>query len=101
MYLSGNYGEFDWTRVSMPPATAPNLRASLTPVLLRFLGIVSPLIFLGLLLWRRSELEYVGIGSNIVALIFISWFLLAIDAALKLGIVAGIINLAKEIKSLK
>lgn len=101
MYLSGNYGEFNWKTVSMPPAVSPSLRESLTPVLLRSLGIVLPLIFLGLLLWRRSDLEVIGIGSNLIALIFVSWFLLAVDAVLKLGIVAGIVNLAKEIKSLK
>jgi len=67
----------------------------------RFLGIVFPLVILGVLLWQHPRLTAIGVGVNIIALILVSWFLLAVDAIFKLGIVSGVINLANEIKNLK
>lgn len=102
VYLTGNYGAFEWKYVSSPPeAVTLNKKQRILLILPRYIGIILPLILLAILLWRHEQLESLGIGVNIVALIFIAWFLLAIDAVLKLGIVAGVINLAKEIKNLK
>jgi hypothetical protein len=67
----------------------------------RFLTIIFPLVVLGVLLWQHPRLTSIGLGVNIIALILISWFLLAIDAIFKLGIVSGVVNLANEIKNLK
>lgn len=65
------------------------------------LGILLPLVLMAFFLWKRPALEAVGVDPKVVALIFMAWLLLGIDATLKLGIVSGVINLAKEIKSLK
>lgn len=102
IYITGGFGKFDWTTTfsKLELAQTTQIR-SLVSGLSRTAGVVLPLIFLGIVLWQHSQLEAVGLGANLVALILIAWFLLAIDAALKLGIVAGVINLAKEIKNLK
>ena len=63
-------------------------------------GIIVPLVGLGLVVWQPNLLESLGVDKNVVSLIFIAWLLLAIDASLKLGIVAGITELAKGIKTL-
>lgn len=102
IYITGNYGKFDWSKVTSPPETITiNRRQRLLKAVPRFVGVILPLIFFGILLWQHPQLESIGLGTNIIALIFIAWLLLAIDATLKLGIVAGVINLAKEIKNLK
>ena len=102
MYIIGNYGEFSWPESQPPTDVLPiKIRQRLWVALPRFLGVVLPLILMGLLLWKRKQIEFVDINFNIVALIFIAWLLLAIDASLKLGIVSGVVGLAREIKSLK
>jgi hypothetical protein len=102
IYLSGDYGEFNWSEGPQPAQTEPtNISERITQGLPRMLGIVLPLVLMLYFLWNRKALETLGIDPKVVALIFMAWLLLGIDATLKLGIVSGVINLAKEIKNLK
>jgi hypothetical protein len=101
VYITGNYGEFSWTSAaSTPEDQPPTLAHQVLKGLPRFLALVLPLICLALFLWKREQLGFMGINPNIVALIFIAWFFMTVDVLLKLGIVSGVINLAKEIKGL-
>ena len=66
--------------------------------LVHLTGIVLPLAILGYALLNE---KYFGLDPSQIAIIFIAWLLVSIDFTLKLGIIAGLINLAKEIKELK
>jgi hypothetical protein len=102
IYLSGDYGEFNWSEGPQPAQTEPtNISERITQGLPRVLGILLPLVLMLYFLWNRKALETLGIDPKVVALIFMAWLLLGIDATLKLGIVSGVVNLAKEIKNLK
>lgn len=101
IYVDGSYGRFSWPPQELISERPMHWKERLFSGIPRFVGIVLPLILMGLLLWKPFYLKPIGVESNIIALILIAWLLLAIDAALKLGVVAGIANLAKEIKNLK
>lgn len=101
MYVEGNYGAFSWGTQDDLTERSLTWKTRVFAILPPFVGIVVPLILMVPLLRKPAYLESVGISSNIMALILIAWLLLAVDGALKLGVVAGIANLAKEIKSLK
>lgn len=102
IYIRCAYGEFKWPETPLQPESVKKSRmqrfVALAP---KIIGFVLPFIFLGLVIWKNEWLKSKGIGADIITLIFISWLLLVIDATLKLGVVAGIVNLAKEIKNLK
>jgi hypothetical protein len=101
MYVAGSYGSFSWELERSLPERSPAWTNRIFRAIPSLLGIVAPMILMVVLLREPHYLETVGISSNVVALVLIAWVLLAIDGALKLGVVAGIANLAKEIKSLK
>lgn len=102
IYVSGNYGEFSWSEGPQPAQTeSTNISERITQGLPRVLGILLPLVLMALFLWKPAGLNALGVDRKVVALIFIAWLLLGIDATLKLGIVSGVVNLAKEIKNLK
>jgi hypothetical protein len=100
--ILGHYGEFNWNSVATisEVASIPLAQKVLTK-LIRLLGIVLPLLIMAYLLAKPEVIERLNINPNILALVFIAWLLLAIDTALKLGFVAGVINLAKEFRQLK
>ena len=97
-----HYGEFNWNSVATisKVASIPLAQKVLTK-LIRLLGIALPLLIMAYLLAKPEVIERLNINPNILALVFIAWLLLAIDTALKLGFVAGVINLAKEFRQLK
>jgi hypothetical protein len=98
IYLSGNYGEFIWPdAIPLEEPHDATVSGRIRNGLPRFLGIVVPLGLMAYFLWKPIP----GVDSKVVSLIFLAWLLLGIDAILKLGIVAGVVNLAKEIKTLK
>jgi hypothetical protein len=102
IYITSSYGEFAWSAApSTTESLSPTRTKRLVEVLPRMVGITLPIILMGLLISQHQRLEIVGIGTNIIALILIAWLLLAIDAILKLGIVASVVSLAKGIKELK
>lgn len=100
--ITANYGKFEFTtQKETPKIIYPNRLRRLLSVIPKIIGVLLPVILLILLLWQPSYLERVGIAMNVIVLIILAWVLLAVDAILKLGIVASVISLAKEIKSLK
>lgn len=101
MYLEGSYGTFSWNAEPEPSQQSLPWKTRVFGSVPSFLGIIVPLVLMGLLLRKPAYLQSVGVSSNVIALILIAWLLLAVDSALKLGVVAGITNLAKEIKNLK
>ena len=101
IYITGNYGGFAWPQTTLTPDEPPaSLAQRLLYGLPRLVGIALPLAIIGLVLWQPALLQPVGIEASTVTLICIGWLLLAVDVALKLGIVAKIVDLAKGIKDL-
>lgn len=103
LYITGQYGAFEWRNLFTAPEISPYglMRRVLTGVL-RFIGIVLPLILMGLYLLRPDKFPFIPPESRkIITLIFISWLLLVLDSSLKLGVVAQLTSLAKGIKDLK
>jgi hypothetical protein len=105
IYVSGNYGAFDWQAVETPTPSAvlpPSSWVQRTVSwVLRLLGMALPLILLGFLLLDPERMAMLRLDPNVVALIFVTWFMLAVDAILGLGVVANVLGLAKQIKDLK
>lgn len=101
IYIFGYYGEFLCTKEAAPVPTPPKSSTlrEILPTLTHITGIFLPLTILGIPLLRNEYLF--GLEPRQIAIIFIAWLLLSIDFTLKLGIIAGLINLAKEIKDLK
>jgi hypothetical protein len=101
MYIAGDYGSFSW----QPDVGLPGDRPRSWSELLASTGIhvlvaVVPLIVMGYLLGESQWVTSAGLQS-VVALIFIGWLLIIIDAFLKIGIVDKIVSLGKGIKELK
>jgi hypothetical protein len=101
IYFTGNYGEFVWAAAPAREEAAASRRQRLLSAVPRMLAVILPLGVLGLLVWQQGRLEPLGINVSIIILILAAWALISIDSALKLGVVSGAINLAKEIRSLK
>lgn len=105
IYMTGDYGNFKWSsgdKETKPEVSKSSRLQYLLTKLPRFLvGIVLPLVGLGLIVMGRGDLfTETHIDPKIWTLIFITWFLLAIDAILKIGIVAGFTDVAKGLKDL-
>jgi hypothetical protein len=101
IYITGNYGDSSWPdEAPTPDVPTPTWVQRLLTGLHSFVGVVLPLIILGLFLWQPTLLKPLSIEPKVVTLVIIAWLLLAIDAVLELGIVAGIADLAKGIKEL-
>ncbi len=102
VYATANYGNFIWPEEERKPEETKPMRVRLLlGELLRFSGILLPLAVIGFLLWQPALLEALNIEANALALVFLAWLLLSIDAKLKLGVVDSIVGLAKGIKELK
>jgi len=100
-FVAGQYGEFSWIPEQQPEQMFLTWRQRLIGGGPRLLGLLLPLAILLLFIWRRSYFEPLGLTPNVVGLMLIAWLLLALDSVLKLGIVAGLVSLAKGIKDLK
>jgi hypothetical protein len=104
VYLSGSYGMFS---ASLPDylVSRQKEKASKTSSYgqtLRSLSLLVPLIFIGLIiLIPDDKLPFDNAIEPTLVLIFISWFLLSVDQLLNLGVVKGLIDLAKGIKDLE
>jgi hypothetical protein len=101
IFISGDYGKFTWPEAA-PVTEKPSLNWTqrLIAGLPRLVGIVLPLVIIILFLSQPAWWESTGLQPDLVTVIFIAWLLLSIDAALGLGIVSGVVNLAREIKEL-
>jgi hypothetical protein len=101
IFLTGSYGSFTWlSEFSLPEDRPLTWSQFLTSTGIHVFVAVLPLMFMGYLLWESRWITSSGLQS-VVTLIFIGWFLLIIDAFLKIGIVDKLANLAKGIKELK
>jgi hypothetical protein len=102
VYMGGNYGNFAWVEQTPTIAKTSDLwRSYAQDAGPRILGVALPVLLLILLFWRPTSLHLIGIDNNMLSLILISWFLLSLDAVLKLGIIASLVSIAKGIKDLK
>jgi hypothetical protein len=102
VYLGGNYGNFSWTEQTPASSQSHNIwKSQIQDFAPRILGVLLPVLLLVLLLWNPTSLYFIGLDNNMLSLILISWFLLSLDAVLKLGIIASLVSIAKGIKDLK
>lgn len=102
IYITGRYGEFTWEpRPDIEPD--PQLPWWMTFLVKakRILALGLPLLGMGYLLQHPETLATLGASSELVSLMFIAWLLLALDSVLHLGVVSGLVGLAKGIKELK
>ena len=101
-YISGNFGNFEY-KTGIPSATesitSNYFKNFLFGIPRITIGILLPLSVL-FIISLRPELFSNIIDVKVLTLISIGWFLLAIDAILKLGIVTSVIEVAKGIKEL-
>ncbi|MCB0212972.1 MAG: hypothetical protein KDJ52_26755, partial [Anaerolineae bacterium] len=101
IYIIGNYGDFSWQDLYVATDIITfRWYQRLIKGIPRLVGIMLPLLLMGLYLWQPGLFPAIQIDANVVTLLFMAWLLLAIDATLNLGIVTGLANLAKGLKDL-
>lgn len=93
----GLYGTFDWGSYQ-PVLTTPSGHAR--GIFAAIVALLLPAVLLLLILTGRVTGNLGAIDQKTTTLLLVAWFLLAIDARLKLGLVAGLAKLAKGIKEL-
>jgi len=100
--ISGEYGEFKYEYAQPPDASAQTTAGKVGKAISGFVGIVLPTLLLYLILFtdQQERIARIGLDTKTVALISLAWFLLTLDATLKLGIVDRITGLAKSIRDL-
>lgn len=99
--LMAQYGEFRYESISEMDEVAITQEIRTKGWLIRFLGLISPLILLAVNYYFRESLQAIGFDNQIVALVGLAWLLLALDANLNLGIVERITSLAKAMRELR
>ena len=99
--ISGRYGDFHWAAEERREEPSLTWRQQMARGVPRLFGLLIPLTIALVFVWQRAYFEKLGLTTNVVALVLLAWFLLALDSALKLGIVANLVSLAKGIKELK
>ena len=98
--LTAQYGEFNYAGAAETEMSAPG-QTDRRSWFLKFLGLVTPLLLLAANFFFKGQLQALGFDNQVVALIGLAWFLLAIDANLNLGIVDRISGLAKAMRELR
>jgi hypothetical protein len=100
VYITGQYGEFRWPpEVEIEVPSLSLTRRALT-VASRLVGFAVPLTIVIGLLVERKQLDAWHVSPAAVGALAISWLMLGIDAAFKLGIVSGLASLLKEVREL-
>lgn len=105
LYITGNYGEFNWNTINTYELSTPFQKRQkiLGTGMAKLFGIGIPLVILGAhisLSAGNRESIFPGIPSANVTYIILAWFLITVDIALKLGVVKSLIELAKSLKDL-
>jgi len=102
LYLFGHYGDNVWngnaSDIEQLQETEVNRRMS------RLQLIMGPSIPGALLIITEVYPDFVnsiGIETKTLFLIFVTWFILALDASLGLGVIEKVVKTAKEIRELK
>lgn len=100
LYISGQYGKFEWADTSMPEIkTKDNKKDYFSGRLYRFLGIFIPLILIIIYaIYIQSNQGVYSENLEQVAIIFISWLLIYIDISLNLGVTESLLNLIKNVR---
>jgi len=103
LFVSGQYGDFEWQNAP-GQATAvrePTLSERLFSILLRILGLATPIALLAFMGFYPQQFDQFGLDRQIVSIVAVAWLLLAIDASLKLGVVERITDLARALRDLR
>lgn len=99
IFVMGTYGELKWAGESQEEVAAgwkPALRAAA-----RAGGLLVPLTGLVYLLVNPRAMQALGGMADVIVLVLVAWALLALDALLQIGVVSGVVGLARSIKELK
>lgn len=99
IFITGTYGEFRWTHGAAddePGGWKRMVRAAG-----QTLGLLAPLAAAAYLLLNLEGLQTLGGAGNVVLLVVVAWAMLALDNALQMGLVSGVVGLAKSIKELR
>lgn len=99
IFITGTYGELGWGPEEVDHATSGWRSAVRTAG--RAVALVAPFAGIAYLLPRPEVIQSLGGTGNVVLLVMIAWALLSVDAVLRLGLVSGVVSLAKSIKELK
>jgi len=97
--IGGQYGDFnaETQPINMPEKSRTS---RVLGAVIGFIGLVVPTLILYVLYTNPGRIESMGVNTGTITLIAFAWFLLTVDASLKLGIVERITGLAKAIRDL-
>jgi len=101
-YLTGKYGAWEWQSFELPTEVIKQTRfQKIQGTLIRFFGILLPLIIMGLLMLFHEKFpnSYQEIFKNL-PYIFIAWLLVSLDITLKLGVIESLTKLITGLKDL-
>ena len=102
LYLFGNYGEDLWNGNSPDHENVQESKVNRWVIQIqRVMGILIPGVLLIVIGVYPNIASSIGVETNTLFLISITWFILALDAILGLGIVDKVVKTAKEIRELK
>ena len=98
--LYGNYAEMDWATLTSEDQEKQKTSVQrLGSTVQRSIGIGLPILLLVAVIFYPGIIP-TGIGIDKISIIAIAWFLIAIDANLRLGVIDRILEIAKAIKEL-
>jgi hypothetical protein len=101
IFTMGTYGEFRW---AAEPADPPPPAGGWKPLLRgigKTVGLLAPPAAMVYLLQHPQQLQALGSSSEMIGVMLGAWVLLALDSVLQLGVISGLVGLAKSIKELK
>jgi len=99
--LYGKYAEMDWVALTSEDQVKQKTSVQqLGSTVQRFIGIGLPIFLLYVVIFHPEIMIPTGIGFDKISIIAIAWFLIAIDANLRLGVIDRILEIAKAIKEL-
>gem|GEM_PF-2879709 len=102
IYLTQEFGRFSWNPTdAASPIEQPPRRTRVAHTIGRIAAFTLPLLIMWCLLRYAEQLHIDKEAGKILPFVFIAWLLLTLDSALRLGVLAGVVNLAKGIKELK
>ena len=98
IYIKKSYGEFAVQQPAVVAAEKP-VRGFLKGVV-RFAGLVLPLVLLALYLSQPTLFPTITLDSKAVTFMFIGWLFLSIDSLFSLGVVKDLLSIAQGVKDL-
>jgi hypothetical protein len=102
IYITRQYGVFEWENLYREPGEdTSDWKDHLLKWLKTLVGFIIPLALMGLYLWNPDLFPAVQFDAETVGLVFVAWLLLGLDVVFDLGVVSGLVELAKGIKDLK